>query len=302
MPLPVVERVAPKLPGAGKVIGRHACHDRRHAVRVEAKKPAPAPYVRAVVGDEDRKVADHAHPAPAGRRPDRFPLPAQEKLLELRPAQVRSQLLCGGFQGLGFAVAVGLGPVGPGHAAKRRLERVKKSELLDPVRFRLQKSAIGDAQGIVFRTLEKILRGPNGQLELVAVNAAIVHQPIAGQPQRAQHLPADQSVGEKRFGAEQGRIRGEGGKSLIRRVAVTRRVERKNLPKILLAGGQHLNPLVDAGTEIPDAVVVRQGGRIQQDTAIALKKIFVRGHGENRRSRETKRASPNGAPQALFDS
>ena len=56
--VPVVQRVAPQLPGGGEVVGRHARDDRRLRRRRREELLRVGPHLDAVVGHEDRHVAD----------------------------------------------------------------------------------------------------------------------------------------------------------------------------------------------------------------------------------------------------
>ena len=66
MRVPAVQRVAPALAGGAEVVGRHAGHHGRPAVRVELEQLGPRPDVGALVGDEDRHVADDLDAALVG--------------------------------------------------------------------------------------------------------------------------------------------------------------------------------------------------------------------------------------------
>ena len=56
--VPAVERIAPALTRLAEVVGRDAGHHCRPAASVELEELGAAPHVGAVVGDEDRQVAD----------------------------------------------------------------------------------------------------------------------------------------------------------------------------------------------------------------------------------------------------
>ncbi len=66
--LPVVERIAPELAGGAEIVGRDAGHEARRPVRLELEERPMRPDIHAIVGDEDRDVADQADAPLAGQR------------------------------------------------------------------------------------------------------------------------------------------------------------------------------------------------------------------------------------------
>ena len=66
--LPVVERVAPQLPGLAEVIWRHARHGHRPALLVEQEDFRVRPHVGRVARHEDRYIADQPHALRVGVR------------------------------------------------------------------------------------------------------------------------------------------------------------------------------------------------------------------------------------------
>ncbi len=65
--LPAIERVAPQLARLREVVRRHAGDHGRPARGVELEQLAVRPHVGAVVGDEDRRIADERDAARIGR-------------------------------------------------------------------------------------------------------------------------------------------------------------------------------------------------------------------------------------------
>src|SRR5262249_29172778 len=70
---PVVQRVAPQLPGGGEVVRRHPCDKPRPPPLVEQEQLGVRPDVGRVAGHEDGHVADETQPASAARQPARPP-------------------------------------------------------------------------------------------------------------------------------------------------------------------------------------------------------------------------------------
>ncbi len=58
IPFPVVDRVCPELPAGGKGVGWHTGHVGQLDLHVDAKELAVGPDVGAIVGHEDRQIAD----------------------------------------------------------------------------------------------------------------------------------------------------------------------------------------------------------------------------------------------------
>ena len=73
--VPVVERIAPELPGDAERIRWHPAHDGRPPIRVELPQVRTRPHVGGVVGDEDRNVANDPDPPLIGVALEIEPLP-----------------------------------------------------------------------------------------------------------------------------------------------------------------------------------------------------------------------------------
>ncbi len=111
--LPVVEGVAPQLPGGAEVVRGHAGHHLRLPCGGEAEQLLVGPHVRAVVGHEDRDVADQADSLLRGQALERAPLAEEEELLELLGADLLHQLPARPLEGRRFAPGQLGGPAVP---------------------------------------------------------------------------------------------------------------------------------------------------------------------------------------------
>ena len=115
---PVVERVAPALAGGAEVVGRHAGHHGRPAGGVQHEQVLAGPHLGALVGDEDRRVADDLHAAGMGMGAQRRPLSEEAPLAELPEADRAGMAGAGGVTAMGAGGGAS-GGVAVGEAAGR---------------------------------------------------------------------------------------------------------------------------------------------------------------------------------------
>src|SRR5262249_41282028 len=73
------------------------------------------------------------------------------------------------------------------------------------------------------------------------------------------------------------RVAGEGGETLVRRVAVAGRRQGQDLPPFLTGAGQGLDPGVGRRSQVADAVGAGQGGGVQQHPRGTRRRRFVGG-------------------------
>ena len=88
--VPVVKRVAPKLPVRGEIIRRNAGDGFRESAFVELEDFRILPDVRAVGSDENRRVSDDADAVLEGVFPQRAPLRKKEELRDFEHFDVRA--------------------------------------------------------------------------------------------------------------------------------------------------------------------------------------------------------------------
>ena len=142
-PVPVVERVAPKLPVLGEIVRRDSRHLGRPALAVQLKHAPVRPYVRAVQRNIDRHVADDADPLFMDVRSQLVPLTVEEILDVDAAVDLFAQLFGIPLQDLGVGTqARGLVlPLRPGLQSEAGLERREQRVGLSPGRAQTPFSA-----------------------------------------------------------------------------------------------------------------------------------------------------------------
>src|SRR5689334_3495966 len=78
--IPAVVWIAPELAGGAEIVGRHPRHHQGRAVLVELEELLMGPDIGAVVGDEDRNVADDPYAKAVDIRLDCRPLGGEDPL------------------------------------------------------------------------------------------------------------------------------------------------------------------------------------------------------------------------------
>src|ERR1700721_980643 len=71
----------------------------------------------------------------------------------------------------------------------------------------------------------------------------------------------------KRFQIDEQRVSGKSREALIRRVAISRGIQRQHLPDFLPCSGQEFDELMSRISQIADAVAARQRGDMEKDSA-----------------------------------
>src|SRR5262249_16433011 len=127
------ERIAPKLPRRGKIIGWHARDERRSPLAVELKQLWSRPDISRIGGDEDRHVADQLHAKRGGIVAKPMPLAEKKKLSELAKVDWLGKFMLGAGQGGRIVPAMLLGPLPPGHAPMPLFQGEEQSERIEPL-------------------------------------------------------------------------------------------------------------------------------------------------------------------------
>ncbi len=133
---PVVMGIAPALPGGGEVVRRHTRHHLRMPFRVEQEILRVGPDVGAVVGDEDRHVAEQADAARRRVRVHGLPPGVGAELLEDAGLDGAGMRLREVAQCRVLAAPQRLRPVGPRRTAVHRLDGHEQRVVLDPMALR----------------------------------------------------------------------------------------------------------------------------------------------------------------------
>ena len=261
---PSVERVAPELAGGAEVVGRHAGDDGRRAALVELEQLRVGPDVGAVVGDEDRDVADDAdlarvgicaHPRPLARRtatgrtagcaPTR---PGDAGPRRARPAR-------------GGATP---GPGGPRRAAVRLLERHEQGEVVEPGAACSARNCSNSARwpGAAAMMKRSAARCSSAHFAGMTAPKSTRSGEKAGAPARSAALSRPSAASAAR--RDQQRVAGEGGEALVGRVAVAGRAERQDLPEPLLGRSQEVDEAIRLVAQVADAESARQRRWMEQ--------------------------------------
>ncbi len=152
--VPVVERIAPQLPGLGEVIGRHAGHRSRPAIGLELELAAMSPGLRGVGSDIERQIAEQADAALMSMGTQPPPLHREGKLLALHLPQRLLKLTARNLQRPRVAVAQFRWPSPPRRATVALAERLIQSIVRQPrlravqKRLELAAAALGPLLGI----------------------------------------------------------------------------------------------------------------------------------------------------------
>jgi hypothetical protein len=267
--VPAVQRVAPELPGRAEVVGRHARDDRRLALRVEEEEIGVGPHVGAVVGDEDRDVADDADAALVCVAAQSRPLAEERHLTELVFEDGARELRPRRRQRVRVAGDQLRGPGAPRRELVLLLERHEEREVLEPGPLR---GAEGAEVGLErrARTRGETLGGAREQRLPVRDHRAVVDVVVGERRVVTQLVCGEEPVLDEQIEADQQRIAGERGEALVGRVAVARRPEWEHLPERLPGAHQEVDEALRLGAEIADPVPARQRGRVEKNSAAAL--------------------------------
>ncbi len=139
-PLPVEQRIAPKLAVRRKAVRRAARHFGGHTVFVQLKLLRVRPDVGAVCGNIDGQIADDADTLRVDIRLQRAPL-AEKQILHGPPEiQLRGKLCAGLCKRAGLPQAQRLRPDKPRSAATACFQRHKQRVILQPIRLLCAKS------------------------------------------------------------------------------------------------------------------------------------------------------------------
>ena len=132
MGTPAIERVAPALACRAEEVGWHAGDDGGTAVGIELEKFRARPDFGALVGDEDRRIADDLDAACVGICAQFFPLPEKTPLGKLPEGDACSVLGASLPQGLRITMGQRRRPVGPVDALVYFSERHEEGIVFQP--------------------------------------------------------------------------------------------------------------------------------------------------------------------------
>ena len=133
MEFPAIDRIAPQLAGRREVIGRDSGNHRRMPALVELEQVAVGPNIGAVVGHEDRDVADNLDAALVRVGAHRRPLMEEQELAELLCLHRVAQPPAGIRECAGFAPRQRRRPRRPRPALVFGLERHEQGVVIEPM-------------------------------------------------------------------------------------------------------------------------------------------------------------------------
>ena len=246
---PVVERIAPQLPGLAEVVGRHTGLHGEAAVVAQLEQLAVGPHVGGVVRHVDGQVADQLHLARRACLAQCVQLREEQILLHVVPPDLRGEVRAPEVERHRIAQGRTRLPLRPRQSVVCLLERHEQRVVVQPVGLGLHERAEA-------RVRDECGHGAVEQPALVRHHPGKVHAMLGQRRRRARH------------GDEQ-RVAGKGGEALVRRVAVPRGAEREHLP----VAHPHLREALDEplrlGAQVADAVASRERGGVQQDAGRA---------------------------------
>ena len=257
---PVVDGVAPQLARRRKIIGRHPRHLPRLAAAGQLEQLRLRPYVRRVVGDVQRQVADDADAEAVDVRLERLPLAEKLKLHELPEEVFVALAQQKGVERAPFAEAVGALPSIERCAAVRRLQRHEQGVFVKtPLLHK------GAECGVV---PVKTGKGRAQQGVLFAVQHAVIDALFA---RERLHLRAVyEAEAEELFDIDQVRVARSAEYGLIGRIAVARLHQGQHLPIAHARRVQKIGKGARLFAHRADAVLARQRRDMQQYARRAL--------------------------------
>ncbi len=258
--VPAVERVAPVLAGRAEVVRRHPRDDRGPVGLVQGEEVRVGPDVGAVVGDEDRQIADDAD-LPLARRPaHRLPVAEEAVLAEALERDRGGLLLARRGQRPRLPRGERRRPGVPGRVAVRGAQRPVERVVVEPA------GVLGAERPVVVPRPEAP-EGAAQQSRLEGVDRLVVDPPRRPHRRVRQVRRFEQAVRQQPVGADQQRIPGERRERLVGRVAVAGRPERQHLPEPLPRARQVIEEPDRLRPQLADPPRPRQRGRVQQDAA-----------------------------------
>ncbi len=130
--LPAVKRVTPQLAAGRIIVRRHPGNHSWAAFRVQEEKLRVGPDIRAVMGDEDRDIADDLDLALARSLVHRIPLAEENELAEGMPLDRLGVLAASGSQRLRLAIPKRRLPGHPGRSLMSFFQRHEQGKILQP--------------------------------------------------------------------------------------------------------------------------------------------------------------------------
>jgi hypothetical protein len=230
--VPVVNRIAPKLPRAAEVIGWNARDDYRPAVAVEFEHLWMTPHIRRVVRDEDRRVSDYSDAALTAVPLQCPPLTEEQILIKLLGLNLFTQGVAGCSDRVLVATNEPRFPINPAYAAVRGFECTEQGVIFQPPAVFVTEFIELVSERVVVRCFEN-LKGAFEQRSLELDHPAEIDSHRKSRSV-AEIIGGQQTTINEPPGTDEQSVARERREALIRRVAVTRRAERQHLPEALI--------------------------------------------------------------------
>ena len=267
---PIVERVAPQLAVGGEIIRRHAGHgDGQEGFGVELEEMRRGPGVGGVGRHENREVADDAHAALLRGGAELRPLAEEQILAEAVGVGRFGELRAQRRFSCPTVVARFGGPFPPRRAVEMILQGAEERVIVEPARLaRAERCVVAVRQrGLL---LPEQTGGDLQQAGLQPAERFEVHR--IGRERRERHEVAggQQAVAHERHEIHEVGVAGEGGVTLVGRVAETGRAERAHLPVFDAGGGEEIEEAHGVLVEHAATLGARQCGRMQQHAGGAI--------------------------------
>ena len=229
-----------------------------------------SPYISAVVSHVDRNVAHNPHAATIAMISEFFPLAEELKLRKFVDLDLGRQSGSPFGQRCGVSLSNSRVPIHPSHVLVNFLARHEQRVIVQPIAVALAKSleSATVSGGIV---VKKRMTGFAEQTLLEVDHAGVFDLLLREIRGVGQVLRGQNTLLTKSFQIDEKRVAGEGGKTLVWRIAVSRRTQWQYLPNLLSGLSQKIDKFVGRISQIANTVATRQGCYVKKDSTAARK-------------------------------
>ena len=259
--LPVIDRIAPKLPGGREAVRRTACHLGGTVQHIQLKQLRMCPDLHTVCGSVNGQIPDDGDSLLVGVCLELVPLLEELVLDEF----IKGNILLVGFpcqvHRFLLPAAQGSPPLRKGLAVMGKLQRHVQGVILQPVLLRLHKGVKvrirlcigkGDPQHFIALGIQQ--RIGNGAAVLSPVQAVIIRR-------------HQQAFLRQQIKVDQIRVSCIGTAGLIGGIPIARRRKGEHLPAGYLRTLQKIYKFICRPAHFPDAMPGRQTENREQNTA-----------------------------------
>ena len=248
--VPAVKRIAPELAIRRETIRRAAGHSGGHVITIELEQLRMRPGIRAVHGDIDRDIADDLDAVCVGIGLERAILLAELELQILLELDIKVELAAVVIQRVAPAQADILRPFIPALAAEEILERHEQRIIGKPPAVFADKTLIlavaADIRALIGLAQQRIAH----IVELFVIDILRIAAEVAA----IAFLAREYALLDQLVQTDEIRVAGEGGKGLIRRIAVAGRAQGQDLPEGLACIPEIIDKVISGLVKAADAV------------------------------------------------